>query len=138
MARVRAAARNRETDRARWVPVSWHRTRRLGAAPHRRGSFGAAAAVDSGRLVHLATINPDGTPQVTCVYVGWDGDEIVAGHLADHLKLRNIRRDPRPGRTEQTVRDSLTRAPSKASAADARDGRRGHHPWSVITTPVSA
>jgi PPOX class probable F420-dependent enzyme len=53
------------------------------------------AAVDSGRLVHLITINPDGTPQVTCVYVGWDGDEIVAGHLADHVKLQNIRRDPR-------------------------------------------
>src|SRR6201995_5156582 len=53
------------------------------------------AAVDSGRLVHLATINADGTPQVTCVYVGWDGDEIVTGHLADYLKLRNIRRDPR-------------------------------------------
>jgi PPOX class probable F420-dependent enzyme len=53
------------------------------------------AAVDSGRLVHLVTLNPDGTPQVSCVYVGWDGDEIVAGHLADYLKLRNIRRDPR-------------------------------------------
>jgi PPOX class probable F420-dependent enzyme len=53
------------------------------------------AAVASGRLVHLATINPDGTPQVTCIYVGWDGDDIVAGHLADHVKLRNIRRDPR-------------------------------------------
>ncbi len=53
------------------------------------------AAVASGRLVHLATISPDGTPHVTCVYVGWDGDEIVAGHLADHVKLRNIRRDPR-------------------------------------------
>ena len=53
------------------------------------------AAVASGRLVHLATINPDGTPHVTCVYVGWDGEEIVAGHLADHVKLRNIRRDPR-------------------------------------------
>jgi PPOX class probable F420-dependent enzyme len=52
-------------------------------------------AVSSGRLVHLATINPDGSPQVTCIYVGWDGDEIVAGHLADHVKLRNIRRDPR-------------------------------------------
>jgi hypothetical protein len=51
--------------------------------------------VDSGRLVHLVTVNPDGTPQVTCVYVGWDGDEIVAGHLADYLKLRNIRGDPR-------------------------------------------
>ena len=53
------------------------------------------AAVDSGRLVHLATIDPDGTAQVTCVYAGWDEDEIVAGHLADHRKLRNIRRDPR-------------------------------------------
>ena len=53
------------------------------------------AAVASGRLVHLATINPDGTPQVTCIYVGWEGDEIVSGHLADHVKLRNIRRDPR-------------------------------------------
>ncbi len=53
------------------------------------------AAVDSGRLVHLVTINSDGTPQVSCVYVGWDGDEIVAGHLADYLKLRNVRRDPR-------------------------------------------
>ena len=53
------------------------------------------AAVDSGRLIHLVTINPDGTPQVNCIYAGWDGDEIVAGHLADHVKLRNIRRDPR-------------------------------------------
>jgi len=53
------------------------------------------AALESGRLVHLATINPDGTPQVTCMYAGWDGDDIVAGHLADHVKLRNIRRDPR-------------------------------------------
>ena len=53
------------------------------------------AAVASGRLVHLATLNADGTPQVTCIYVGWDEDDIVAGHLADHVKLRNIRRDPR-------------------------------------------
>jgi nitroimidazol reductase NimA-like FMN-containing flavoprotein (pyridoxamine 5'-phosphate oxidase superfamily) len=53
------------------------------------------AAVTSGRLVHLATINREGTPHVTCIYVGWDGDEIVAGHLADYVKLRNIRRDPR-------------------------------------------
>jgi PPOX class probable F420-dependent enzyme len=52
-------------------------------------------ALASGRLAHLATINPDGTPQVTCIYVGWDGDELVAGHFADHVKLRNIRRDPR-------------------------------------------
>lgn len=52
-------------------------------------------AVSSGRLVHLVTLNEDGSPQVSCVYVGWDGDEIVAGHLSDYRKVRNIRRDPR-------------------------------------------
>ncbi|HEY0410670.1 MAG TPA: PPOX class F420-dependent oxidoreductase, partial [Candidatus Dormibacteraeota bacterium] len=49
----------------------------------------------SGRLAHLATINADGSPQVTLVWIGLDGDEIVSGHLRDHLKLRNVRRDPR-------------------------------------------
>ena len=39
------------------------------------------AAITSGRLAHLVTINPDGSPQVSCIYVGWDGDELVAGHL---------------------------------------------------------
>jgi PPOX class probable F420-dependent enzyme len=53
------------------------------------------AALASGRLVHLATINPDGSPQVSCIYAGWDGDDIVAGHLQNHRKLHNIRRDPR-------------------------------------------
>lgn len=42
------------------------------------------------------TPNPDGTPQVTCIWVGLDGDEIVSGHLfAAQRKLRNVRRDPR-------------------------------------------
>ena len=51
--------------------------------------------VESGSLAHLVTLNPDGSPQVTCVWVGLDGDEIVSGHLADQQKLRNVRRDPR-------------------------------------------
>jgi len=45
--------------------------------------------------VHLVTINPDGSPQVSVVWVGLDGDEIVSGHLPYHRKLRNIERDPR-------------------------------------------
>ena len=51
--------------------------------------------VESGSLAHLVTLNPDGSPQVTCVWVGLDGDEIVSGHLTDQRKLRNVRRDPR-------------------------------------------
>jgi PPOX class probable F420-dependent enzyme len=55
----------------------------------------ARALIDSGRLAHLVTINPDGSPQVSIVWVGLDGDEVVSGHMADRQKLRNVRRDPR-------------------------------------------
>jgi PPOX class probable F420-dependent enzyme len=46
-------------------------------------------------LAHLVTIEPDGRPQVSIVWVGLDGDEIVAAHLPEHRKVRNMRRDPR-------------------------------------------
>ena len=53
------------------------------------------ALIGSGRLAHLVTIDPDGRPQVSIVWIGLDGDELVAGHLPEHRKVRNIRRDPR-------------------------------------------
>jgi PPOX class probable F420-dependent enzyme len=56
----------------------------------------ARELIESDALAHLATIDPDGSPQVTCVWVGLDGDEIVSAHLRpDQRKLRNVRRDPR-------------------------------------------
>jgi PPOX class probable F420-dependent enzyme len=53
------------------------------------------AVVESPALAHLVTLNPDGSPQVTVVWVGLDGDEIVAAHLPEHRKIRNIRNDSR-------------------------------------------
>ena len=55
----------------------------------------ARAVVESDALAHLVTLNRDGSPQVTCVWVGLDGDEIVSAHLRQQQKLRNIQRDPR-------------------------------------------
>jgi PPOX class probable F420-dependent enzyme len=49
----------------------------------------------SGRVAHLVTVNPDGSPQVSVVWVGLDGDEIVLAHLGAGHKMRNIERDPR-------------------------------------------
>ena len=46
-------------------------------------------------LSHLTTINADGAPQVTVVWVGIENDEFVIGHLARHQKVKNITRDPR-------------------------------------------
>ena len=55
----------------------------------------ARALLESAALAHLVTLNPDGSPQVTIVWVGLDGDEIVIGHLPEHRKIRNIRNDSR-------------------------------------------
>jgi PPOX class probable F420-dependent enzyme len=42
------------------------------------------------------TLNEDGSPQVTCVWVGVDGDDLVTAHLnPSQRKLENVRRDPR-------------------------------------------
>jgi PPOX class probable F420-dependent enzyme len=56
----------------------------------------ARALIASGALAHLVTINEDGSAQVTVVWVGLDGDELVSAHLDGRLKkLANIRREPR-------------------------------------------
>ncbi len=54
-----------------------------------------ADAIDAGVHGHLVTVNPDGSPQVTVVWLGRDGDEVLAAHLGAGQKIRNIRRDPR-------------------------------------------
>ncbi|MGP0036583.1 MAG: PPOX class F420-dependent oxidoreductase [Solirubrobacteraceae bacterium] len=51
--------------------------------------------IESGPMTHLSTINPDGSPQVTVIWIGLDGDEPVSGHMGWWTKLRNIERDPR-------------------------------------------
>jgi len=56
----------------------------------------ARRLIESGPLAHLVTINDDGSPQIAIVWVGIDGDELVAAHLdGRQRKLNNIRRDPR-------------------------------------------
>jgi PPOX class probable F420-dependent enzyme len=51
--------------------------------------------VDKGPHAHLTTLNRDGSPQVTVVWVAIEDEEFVIGHLAVHQKVKNIRRDPR-------------------------------------------
>ncbi len=53
------------------------------------------ALIESGCHAHLVTLNPDGSPQVTLVWIGLEGDEIVAAHLPRNRKVRNIEQDDR-------------------------------------------
>ncbi len=52
-------------------------------------------ALTTGHLAHLVTLNADGSPQVSVVWVGFDGDEIVCAHLSPRKKLQNIQQDAR-------------------------------------------
>ena len=62
----------------------------------------ARAVLESEGLAHLVTINPDGSPQVSIVWVGLDDGDIVSAHLLEQQKLRNIRRDPRVSLSVET------------------------------------
>ena len=57
----------------------------------------------------LVTLNPDGSPQVSLVWVALqstpDGDELVTAHLGEHKKVRNVRNDHRVALTIAAVGD---------------------------------
>lgn len=55
----------------------------------------ANALLGSDAVAHVWTSNPDGTPQVSVVWVVARGDEILFGTDASSQKARNLRRDNR-------------------------------------------
>lgn len=53
------------------------------------------ALLGTSPLGHLVTLNPDGSPQVSVVWVGVEDGELVVGSIGARQKLRNVERDPR-------------------------------------------
>jgi PPOX class probable F420-dependent enzyme len=51
--------------------------------------------LDGAHFAHLATLDPDGTPQASAVWVMRDGDRIVINTAEGRRKTRNMRLDPR-------------------------------------------
>lgn len=68
----------------------------------------AVELIESAPLAHVVTLNEDGSPHVTIVWVGLEDGEIVSGHLGNWKKLRNVQRDPRVAMSmEGTVRNEI-------------------------------
>jgi PPOX class probable F420-dependent enzyme len=61
------------------------------------------ALVDGKNYAILATINPDGSPQTSVLWVGRDGHDLLFSTVAGRVKHRNMERDPR---VSVTVLDS--------------------------------
>jgi PPOX class probable F420-dependent enzyme len=55
----------------------------------------AKELIGSGPLAHLVTLDADGSPQVTIVWIGLDGEDLVTAHLGAYRKVQNVGRDPR-------------------------------------------
>jgi PPOX class probable F420-dependent enzyme len=55
----------------------------------------AQALIESGVHAHLATINADGTPQLSMVWSAIEDGEICIASLTPRQKLTNVQRDPR-------------------------------------------
>jgi len=66
----------------------------------------AKELIESGAHAHLATINADGTPQLSMVWSAIEDGEICIASLTPRQKLVNVRRDPRVAISYQSsVRD---------------------------------
>ncbi len=65
----------------------------------------AKELIRGGALGHFVTIGRDGGPQVTCVWVAVDGDDLLTAHLNPRQrKVENVRRDPRVAISIETPR----------------------------------
>jgi len=71
-------------------------------------------------MAHLSTLNADGSPQVTVIWIGLDGDQIVSSHMTRSLKVRNIERDPRVVLSFESPREHVFLQPYAIVKARAR------------------
>lgn len=55
----------------------------------------ARAWLDAPEFATIATINPDGQPQLSVVWVERDGDDVLVSTVIGRRKHLNIERDPR-------------------------------------------
>lgn len=53
------------------------------------------AALNEKVYAHLATLNPDGSPQVSVVWITRHGDKVLFSTAEGRVKPRNIANDPR-------------------------------------------
>src|SRR5262249_24998558 len=58
-------------------------------------SESALRLVDGKNYAVLATVNPDGSPQTSVVWVGRDGGDLLFSTVQGRVKHRNMMRDPR-------------------------------------------
>ncbi|MFB7917974.1 PPOX class F420-dependent oxidoreductase [Streptomyces sp. NPDC056061] len=80
------------------------------------------ALLDTPVFVTIATIQPDGSPQLSPVWVKRDGDDVLVSTTVGRRKERNLRRDPRVSVVVQPFAAPYTYAEIRGSATLTTEG----------------
>jgi PPOX class probable F420-dependent enzyme len=88
----------------------------------------ARQLVDGKNFATIATLNPDGSPQTSVIWVGLDGDAVVFSSTTGRRKTRNILRDPRVSLTIADAADPYRTVEIRGKAEVIADPNRelGH------------
>ncbi|WNO75617.1 PPOX class F420-dependent oxidoreductase [Streptomyces sp. AM8-1-1] len=84
----------------------------------------AHAILDAPNPAVLATVQPDGSPQTSVVWVARDGDDLVISSQAGRVKDRNIAADPRVSLTVYDREDPLRYLEVRGTATITEDTER--------------
>ncbi|MER5746581.1 PPOX class F420-dependent oxidoreductase [Streptomyces sp. NPDC002225] len=85
-------------------------------------SAGLKELLDSPVFVTVATIQPDGSPQLSPVWVKRDGDDVLISTTAGRRKEQNLRRDPRVSVVVQPFAAPYTYAEIRGTAELTTEG----------------
>ena len=78
-------------------------------------------------LASLATLNPDGSPQITPLWVDLDGDDVVFNTAQGRKKARNLERDSRVAVTVIDPDDQYNVVAFRGTVTDvSTDGADAH------------
>ena len=82
----------------------------------------AKAIIDRPNLAFVATVMPDGSPQVTPVWIEREDDMITFNTATGRVKERNMRRDPRIALTIVDRDDDYARVVVRGRVLDMIEG----------------
>jgi PPOX class probable F420-dependent enzyme len=83
--------------------------------------------LDGRNYAVLATVNPDGSPQTSAMWIGRDGRDVLFSTVAGRVKHRNMLRDPRISVSILDSSDPENYVELRGRASMSPDPGRGLH-----------
>jgi PPOX class probable F420-dependent enzyme len=84
----------------------------------------ARELLDAPEFATIATVDPDGRPQLSVVWAGRDGDDILISTVEGRRKHRNLLRDPRATVLVYSAAEPYRYVEVRGTATMTREGGR--------------